>query len=328
MNDKSAKKRTWRLAGTYLAVMMTFSVIFSGAIFAVFSQNINRPAPMHFRYENNQDFKDFQGDIAERDQAALNSIIFSLVILNLLILGLGAWASYLLARWTLRPIEQNMELQAQFVSDASHEIRTPLAAMLVSNEIALRKKILTEEKSRAVFKKNIEEIEKLSSLAENLLNLSNSKKSIAKKTKIAAREFNQILAEKIKPLALSKNISVKNYSQDFEIEANLSAIEQILTIFSENAIKYSPENSNIEINFSKDKKRAVFEIRDYGEGISRVDQQKIFERFYRSDSARTRGENSGYGLGLAIAKSLAEKNDFEIKLESELGEGSKFKLIV
>lgn len=328
MNDKSAKKRTWRLAVTYLAVMMTFSVIFSGAIFAVFSQNINRPTPMHFRAEYSQDFEDFQEDIAKRDQAALNSIIFSLVILNLLILGLGAWASYLLARWTLRPIEQNMELQTQFVSDASHEIRTPLAAMLVSNEIALRKKILTEEKSRAVFKKNIEEIEKLSSLAENLLNLSNSKKSIAKKTKIVAREFNQILAEKIKPLALSKNISVKNFSQDFEIEANLSAIEQILTIFSENAIKYSPENSNIEINFSKEKKRAVFEVRDYGEGISRVDQQKIFERFYRSDSARTRGENSGYGLGLAIAKSLAEKNNFEIKLESELGKGSKFKLIV
>ena len=328
MNDKSAKKRTWRLAGTYLAVMMTFSVIFSGAIFAIFSQNINRPAPMHFRYENNQYFEDFQDKIAERDQAALNSIIFSLVILNLVILGLGAWASYLLARCTLRPIERNMELQTQFVSDASHEIRTPLAAMLVSNEIALRKKILTEEKSRAVFKKNIEEIEKLSSLAENLLNLSNSKKSIAKKTKIVAREFNQILAEKIKPLALQKNISVENSSQDFEIEANLSAIEQILTIFAENAVKYSLENSKVEINFSKDKKRAVFEIRDYGEGISRVDQQKIFERFYRSDSARTRGENSGYGLGLAIAKSLAEKNDFEIKVESELGKGSKFKLIV
>lgn len=328
MNDKLAEKRTWRLARTYLAVMMTFSVIFSGAIFAVFSQNINRPAPMHFRYENNQDFEDFQDKIAERDRAALNSIIFSLVILNLVILGLGAWASYLLARWTLRPIERNMELQTQFVSDASHEIRTPLAAMLVSNEIALRKKILTEEKSRAVFKKNIEEIEKLSSLAENLLNLSNSKKSIAKKTKISAREFNQILAEKIKPLALQKNISVENSSQDFEIEANLSAIEQILTIFAENAVKYSPENSKVEINFSKDKKRAVFEIRDYGEGISRVDQQKIFERFYRSDSARTRGENSGYGLGLAISKSLAEKNDFEIKVESELGKGSKFKLIV
>ena len=143
-----------------------------------------------------------------------------------------------------------------------------------------------------------------------------------------AGEFNQILAEKIKPLVLQKNISVENSSQDFEIEANLSAIEQILTIFAENAVKYSPENSKIEINFSKDKKRAVFEIRDYGEGISRVDQQKIFERFYRSDSARTRGENSGYGLGLAIAKSLAENNDFEIKVESELGKGSKFKLIV
>lgn len=301
---------------------------FFGRDFCGFSQNINRPAPMHFRYENNQDFEDFQDKIAERDQAALNSIIFSLVILNLVILGLGAWASYLLACWTLRPIERNMELQTQFVSDASHEIRTPLAAMLVSNEIALRKKILTEEKSRAVFKKNIEEIEKLSSLAENLLNLSNSKKSIAKKTKIVAREFNQILTEKIKPLALQKNISVENSSQDFEIEANLSAIEQILTIFAENAVKYSPENSKVEINFSKDKKRAVFEVRDYGEGISRVDQQKIFERFYRSDSARTRGENSGYGLGLAIAKSLAEKNDFEIKVESELGKGSKFKLIV
>lgn len=108
----------------------------------------------------------------------------------------------------------------------------------------------------------------------------------------------------------------------------MSAIEQILTIFAENAVKYSPENSKVEINFSKDKKRAVFEVRDYGEGISRVDQQKIFEQFYRSDSARTRGENSGYGLGLAIAKSLAEKNNFEIKLESELGKGSKFKLIV
>ena len=90
----------------------------------------------------------------------------------------------------------------------------------------------------------------------------------------------------------------------------------------DNAIKYSPENSKIKIYFEKN---TIF-VKDQGLGISKEDQKHIFERFYRSDKARTRGENSGHGLGLSLAKSICKKCGFLISVESEIGKGSIFKV--
>ncbi|MDO4872033.1 MAG: HAMP domain-containing sensor histidine kinase [bacterium] len=328
-NKFTSRRQTLRLAATYLAVMMLFSLVFSAAIFGIFANNLNRPMRQKdFSNEVSEEWREarrnFEKQVENRNHETLSTILISLIAFNGVILLAGAWASWLLARWTLRPIEQNMALQAQFVSDASHEIRTPLAAMLLSNEVALRKKQLTEPKSREVLAKNIEEIQKLTTLTENLLALSKNEKSKIAPSKFNSKDLILAVFEKLLPRAEAKEISLKFKGEDFAITANQAVAEQILTIFAENAIKYSPAQKEVEITARKSKKAVIFEIQDFGEGISKTDQRRIFERFYRSDSARTRGENSGYGLGLAIAQNLAERNNFQLLVESEPQKGAKF----
>ena len=109
--------------------------------------------------------------IAERDKRTRLSILGSLAIINVLVAAGGVALSHYLARRTLRPIEDAMDKQARFISDASHELSTPLTALQTSNEVALRKPKITEEKARDVFRRTTIETEKLRDLADTLLNL-------------------------------------------------------------------------------------------------------------------------------------------------------------
>jgi signal transduction histidine kinase len=96
----------------------------------------------------------------------------------------------------------------------------------------------------------------------------------------------------------------------------------------DNAVKYSPEKSQIKISAKKGKNQSVIKVTDQGQGISKKDLPYIFERFYRADSARTRQNESGYGLGLAIAKKIVEEHDGKISVKSEENKGSEFKIIL
>ena len=102
----------------------------------------------------------------------------------------------------------------------------------------------------------------------------------------------------------------------------VAAVTQILGTLIDNAIKYSPPGSTVVIRLDGQ----TLSVVDQGIGIAKQDQAKIFDRFYRSDEARTRGHNSGYGLGLAIAKAVADKNGYQLSVKSELGQGSTFSL--
>ena len=166
-------KRTRQLALSYLAIIMTLSLLFSAILYGVMSSQLDRPLPP--RQQTEMELSNwFRERIAERDREARASMLLSLLALNLVMLGGGAWLSYYLAGRTLRPIREAMEAQAQFVSDASHELRTPLTVLLTTNEVGLRKKHLDDAKAREVLTKNIREVEKLRGLTEMLLTLNHA----------------------------------------------------------------------------------------------------------------------------------------------------------
>lgn len=102
-----------------------------------------------------------------------------------------------------------------------------------------------------------------------------------------------------------------------------------MTILLDNAVKYSSDKSNVTLTSSKYKRSLVrISVKDEGIGISRTDQDKIFNRFYRSDEARSRDDNGGYGLGLEIARNIAERHGGSIELKSRVGSGSTFSLVL
>lgn len=155
---------------------MTLSLIFSVIIYIITAAQLNRPLPPgeHSQQPPELVERQFARRLEQRNSETRGLVIMSLVVLNGVMLLTGYWLSLLLARRTLEPIERSIEQQVQFVSDASHELRTPLAALLLVNEVALRKSTLTEKKARQVLSQNVAEIKKLTDLSNSLLDLAKS----------------------------------------------------------------------------------------------------------------------------------------------------------
>ena len=336
------KSEVNRLTLSYLAVIMTLSLIFTGIIYLLSTASLNRPllpseeenssvsveAPEfgEHSFENT-----FRKRLERRDNTTRMTIIYSLVGFNLGIFVIGIFVSRSLAKLTLAPIERAMMKQTQFIFDASHELKTPLTAMLVRNEVALRKKSLPEEKAREVIEKNIEEILKMKELTASMLDVARENGEPEKSTEISVPEFLAGLKEKLAPVAKERGVKIEmeiNLGKNLRASVARNTMEQILTIFADNAMKYSGEKI-IYLRAGRHGKNVAFSVKDNGVGVKKEDQKRIFERFYQVDAARTRTEDkTSYGLGLAIAKNLAERQGYKIVLRSSEGRGAEFEVVV
>jgi two-component system sensor histidine kinase CiaH len=316
----------------YLAITMTISFFFSLTIYQVSTQELNnnlgRQQNAIERFGrigglmNNPDF------LAEREllaNQARENILRNLLYTNAVILILGGGVSYFLAGRTLKPIEESHESQSRFTGDASHELRSPLAAMKSEIEVALRDPKLTKEEAIVLLKSNLEEVERLKSLSDGLLELARDNGQTLEK---ADFELTKTLDESI--MKLGKKIKAKHISieKDVDETINVHAIEtqihELVVIVLDNAIKYSNENQKITIETSTKGKSAVIRIKDEGIGINTTDLKKIFDRFYRVEKSRSHDHTPGYGLGLALAKKIVAANNGMITAESRLGSGSTF----
>ena len=336
------KSEVNRLTLSYLAVIMTLSLIFTGIIYLLSTASLNRPflpseeenssvsveAPEfgEHSFENT-----FRKRLERRDNTTRMTIIYSLVGFNLGIFVIGIFVSRNLAKLTLAPIERAMMKQTQFIFDASHELKTPLTAMLVRNEVALRKKSLPEEKAREVIEKNIEEILKMKELTASMLDVARENGEPEKSTEISVPEFLAGLQEKLAPVAKERGVKVEteiNLGKNLRASVAKNTLDQILTIFADNAMKYSGEKI-IYLRAGRRGKNVAFSVKDNGAGVKKEDQKRIFERFYQVDAARTRTEyKTSHGLGLAIAKNLAERQGYKIVLRSSEGRGAEFEVVV
>lgn len=318
------QQRVRRLALSYLAVIMTLSLAFSVIIYVITSAQLNRPLPPG---EHNQQppamlETQFNRRLERRNSETRGSVVMSLIVLNGVMLLVGYWLSMLLARRTLAPIERAMRAQVQFVSDASHELRTPLTALMTTNEVALRKKTLDEKKVRVVFQRNIDEVEKLRELTDNLLRLTQVDNQQIEKQAVDMAKLVRDTVDRYQPVADKKRVALDMQVPSVNHVVAVAAVTQILGTLIDNAIKYSPPGSTVVIRLDGQ----TLSVVDQGIGIAKQDQAKIFDRFYRSDEARTRGHGSGYGLGLAIARAVADKNGYQLSVKSEPGQGSTFSL--
>ena len=318
------QQRVRRLALSYLAVIMTLSLVFSVIIYAITSAQLNRPLPPgeHAQQPPELIERQFSRRLEQRNSETRGSVIISLAALNGVMLLIGYWLSLLLARRTLAPIERAMRAQVQFVSDASHELRTPLTALMTTNEVALRKKTLDEKKVRAVFQRNSDEVEKLRKLTDNLLQLTQVDNQQIEKQAVDMAELIRDIVDRYQPVADKKQVALDMQVVSVTHVVAVVAVTQILGTLIDNAIKYSPLGSTVVIRLDGQ----TLSVVDQGIGIAKQNQAKVFDRFYRSDEARTRGHGSGYGLGLAIARAVADKNGYQLSVKSELGQGSTFSL--
>jgi two-component system OmpR family sensor kinase len=225
----------------------------------------------------------------------------------------------------LSRLEEAFEVQRRFTADASHEIGTPITALKGQTEVALLRPLTTIE-YQTVLKSNAEEIDRLSQLVSNLLQLA---RGDAGEQQVGSEvlDFLGIIErnfERFKPSANEKGVELSlSINGPIYVLGDETAIDQIASNLISNALRYTP-NGNVEIRVGEEPGHAFVEVNDDGIGIPEADQPHIFERFFRAGNARSR-ERGGSGLGLAISKMLAEALGGTLTMRSKRGEGTSFK---
>lgn len=307
---------------------MLVSIGTSLALYHVSTDDLQRNARRQVGYYNNFlgpddiiNFTDLRQRQLNYDQDHLRG---RLVIFNLFVLLAGGGASYLLARRTLQPIEDALEAQTRFTADASHELRTPLTAIQTQNEVALRDTNLSKKQAVELLKSNLEEVAKLKALSDGLLHLASTDGSLKQSQLVSLKDVVQeALARWAKP-AKAKRITLKTDLKDARVNGDRASLIDLVSILLDNAIKYSREGEQVNVAlFSKDNS-AIITVKDNGQGIASVDLPHIFDRFFRADSSRSKESLSGYGLGLAIARKIADRHGASLEVRSTVGKGSTF----
>lgn len=318
-----------KLTFAYLAILMCLSIGFSLLLYRVsdvaLTNGLRQPHQAVFRETSLYDFEAFRRDRLHEAQLDVRQ---ALIILNVITFASGFAVSYFLARRTLEPIDRALTAQKRFAADASHELRTPLASMQAEIEVSLRDKNLSLKEAKEQLASNLEEVQRMRRLADSLLAL--ARQGGVKSSNKTSRKLKTLIldaTDMVEKQADAKSIQINLPSQDVTAKVEPDSLKSILKIYLDNAIKYSPEGSVVTIELYGGKKPRIV-VADQGQGIASVDQEHIFERFYRADSSRTTQRVDGHGLGLSIAKKLADDQGWRLVVESVPEKGSRFSVIL
>lgn len=235
-------------------------------------------------------------------------------------------ASIYLARVSVKPLIDSMQKQKSFVENASHELRTPLAVLQNRLETLFRKPEATIMESSENIASSLEEVRNMRMLTTNLLNLARRDDGIKPEIADVEPEFFTTTFANYEIIA-DENEKVFVYENhiNHNIKTDRTLLKQLMTILFDNAVKYTEEDGVIKfIVWSKDRS-LYLRVSDNGPGINNEDKKKIFDRFYRVDKARTR-QKGGFGLGLSLAKQIADALKGTITVKDNRPKGTIFEV--
>jgi len=239
-------------------------------------------------------------------------------------------ASYFIGRAIRREAEV-ARLQSDFVAAVSHEFRSPLTAVRQMAEMLEMNRLPTEERRHAYYRTIAGEAARLQRLVETLLNFGKMEAGAARYhfADVDAAALVRAVVQDIEPQAQSAgtHVEVSGPAGEMHVLADQSALAVALRNLIDNAIKYSPGQSTVQVQWTKDDGRVAISVVDRGPGIPRKEQQAIFRKFMRGRAAAD-GNVPGTGVGLAMAQEIVRAHGGEIRLASEVGRGSTFTIIV
>ena len=245
----------------------------------------------------------------------------------MILVTIGAW-------WwvgkAMQPIYRSYRQIQQFTADAAHELRTPLAAIRATVESSLMKSLLNENSAKNTLKTVNRQNQRLSQIVNDLMILSRLDRQLSIQTavyneSVILNDLVSDLAEEFAALAIAANLELKlqiNTSSSLTVIGNSEQLYRLVSNLVINALNYTIEGK-IAIILESERAEAIIRVKDTGIGIAPPEQKRIFDRFYRVNSDRSR-ETGGSGLGLAIARAIVQAHKGTIEVISELGTGSTF----
>ena len=268
-------------------------------------------------------FADAAGYHDSVQETVLKSAVLWLVIMTLFLL-----ISMFMAKVAVKPVKESWDRQQEFVADASHELKTPLTVILANNNILLSPERDLSEDDRKWIESNQDEAAHMKALVDQLLFLARSDSGDQKMLLSDLDLGDMIMGDvlQFEPVAFERGILIEpDLEPDTHIEGDSTMIKQLIHILLDNACKYAAENGTIHVSLKKERQGCTFSVNNPGQPIPVEDLPHIFERFYRADKARTYQDGaSGYGLGLAIAQSIAQDHNGTISCTSTEEDGTTF----
>ena len=257
------------------------------------------------------------GILARLTEITLIAAGISCVVLFLL--------SLVLSRWVAAPVQDAFDKQRRFSSDANHELKTPLTIIsanvdILRNEIG--DNIRLEQIGVQLTRMNqlIHNLLTLAKMEDPMVNLVHDRFDISKALLSTVLEFENRAFEEEKEY----DYAIK---PDLYYNGNEEKLKQLLTILIDNALRHSELKSRVKVTLSEENGKISLGVYNTGQGIPDGERERIFDRFYRSDDSRAR-ETGGYGLGLAIAKSIVDAHKGRIKVSGEYGRWVEFSVIL
>lgn len=231
---------------------------------------------------------------------------------------------YILAGVAMHPVERAWEREKQFVADASHDLKTPLTVIMANTEIIRNHKSNSIDEVAKWLDSTEEEAQRMKRLVESMLELAQSEcinESISL-TPVNVSDICESTVLQMEAIAFEKHVCINtSITKNITIKSHSDYFTRLVHILIDNAIKYSAENASVTVKLKKQKREVKLSIHNVGALIAEEDIPHIFERFWRSDRART---TESFGLGLSIAKNLCENLGGKISVVSEKSHGTEF----
>lgn len=296
-----------------------------------------RDARSHIAWQSSE-LEDGGMRIAIVDTSSSDTILREQAIKDLQIICIALIAlfaiTWWLSGWALRPVERAWEQQRRFVADASHELKTPLAVILANTQILQKHEGVSDDAMHWI-ESTSDEAQHMNSLVQDLLQLARADETVAGSSSSSLRHEDIDFSEMVESAALEFDAVAfergcmldAQVDEGIHISGDPEWLERMVRILIDNATKYGKEGTNVDVALSKTGSHVTLTVHNDGNPIDPEDLPHVFERFYRSDKARSREGEGGFGLGLAIAKGIADAHGAEISVASTQEAGTTFKVI-
>jgi len=230
---------------------------------------------------------------------------------------------------TLARLDHSVGEMRQFSAALAHELRTPLAALRGEIELALRRSG-GNDAQRSTLASQIEELDRLTRLIDQILTLARAESGQIRLTfvPVDVGALAASLVEQLEPVAQARTIDLRcEQTGTVVVNADAGWLQRLLLNLLDNAIKFTREGGHVVLRVTRDAGRARIDVRDTGIGMSPDETSHVFERFFQADPARTSG-NDGAGVGLSLVKWIVDRHEGSIAVNSRVGEGSTFTVLL